>query len=313
MCSDLGDAFGMADSLNELSGVAYEQGDYATVCALLEEVQVTLAVHPLLDNKFFRIGALYALGTIARQQVDNQSAIAYFAQSLALARDAGAQALVVQACQQLGILTQQQGDNIQAIVYLRTSLELAWAAMGHIENIMSLVGCLAVAAYQQQWARAAWLAGAIETLYITLDCSFEPLQQADYARAVTPVRIRRSKPVVAEAWAQGQTMTLEQTIAYALTHVLATPLTIETKAATILTIRELAPSAAQPPAYPVGLTERELEVLRLLAQRLTYAEIANKLIISRRTVNAHVTSIYSKLGVTTREAATHFALDHHLV
>jgi DNA-binding CsgD family transcriptional regulator len=54
-------------------------------------------------------------------------------------------------------------------------------------------------------------------------------------------------------------------------------------------------------------------VLRLLVQRLTYAEIADKLIISRRTVNAHVTSIYGKLGVMAREAAIRFAVEHHLV
>lgn len=65
--------------------------------------------------------------------------------------------------------------------------------------------------------------------------------------------------------------------------------------------------------YPAGLTAREVEVLRLLAQRFTYPQIAEKLVISRRTVNAHVTSIYSKLGVTAREAAIRFALEHHLI
>jgi DNA-binding NarL/FixJ family response regulator len=74
-----------------------------------------------------------------------------------------------------------------------------------------------------------------------------------------------------------------------------------------------APVAPIPPTYPAGLTAREVEVLRLLAQGLTYAQIADKLIISRRTVNGHVTSIYSKLGVTTRATATRFAVEHNLV
>jgi DNA-binding CsgD family transcriptional regulator len=72
----------------------------------------------------------------------------------------------------------------------------------------------------------------------------------------------------------------------------------------------VAPAA---PAYPAGLTTREVEVLRLLAQGLTYAQIAENLIITRRTVNGHVTSIYSKLGVNGRAAATRFAAEHHLV
>jgi DNA-binding CsgD family transcriptional regulator len=61
------------------------------------------------------------------------------------------------------------------------------------------------------------------------------------------------------------------------------------------------------------LTEREREVLRLVAQGLSDAQVANILIISPRTVNAHLRSIYSKLNVTSRHAATLFALEHHLV
>ena len=63
----------------------------------------------------------------------------------------------------------------------------------------------------------------------------------------------------------------------------------------------------------MGLTAREVDVLRLLAQGLTDAEIAQQLIVSPRTVNAHLTSIYSKLQVNSRAAATRFAIEHHLV
>lgn len=64
---------------------------------------------------------------------------------------------------------------------------------------------------------------------------------------------------------------------------------------------------------PAGLTGREIEVLRLLVQGLTYAQIADQLVVSRRTVNAHATSIYSKLGVTSRAMATRLAVEQHLV
>jgi DNA-binding NarL/FixJ family response regulator len=67
-----------------------------------------------------------------------------------------------------------------------------------------------------------------------------------------------------------------------------------------------------PPALPAGLTTREVEVLRLLTQGLTYAQIAEHLVISRRTVNSHLTSIYSKLGVTSRAAAARLAGDYRL-
>jgi DNA-binding NarL/FixJ family response regulator len=60
------------------------------------------------------------------------------------------------------------------------------------------------------------------------------------------------------------------------------------------------------------LTERELEVLRLVATGMTNVQIAEHLVISPRTVNAHLNSIYGKIGVATRSAATRFAADHGL-
>jgi DNA-binding NarL/FixJ family response regulator len=66
------------------------------------------------------------------------------------------------------------------------------------------------------------------------------------------------------------------------------------------------------PTYPDGLTAREVEVLRLLAGGLTDVQIAEKLVLSPGTVHAHISSIYSKLGVTSRSAATRYAIEHHL-
>jgi DNA-binding NarL/FixJ family response regulator len=63
----------------------------------------------------------------------------------------------------------------------------------------------------------------------------------------------------------------------------------------------------------IDLTGRELEVLRLVAQGLTDAEVGRQLVISPRTVNGHLTSIYSKLGVSSRTAATRFAIENHLI
>ncbi len=67
------------------------------------------------------------------------------------------------------------------------------------------------------------------------------------------------------------------------------------------------------PSNPNVLTERELEVLRLVARGLSNAQVAELLVISPRTINAHLRSIYSKLGITSRHAATLFALERHLI
>lgn len=60
-------------------------------------------------------------------------------------------------------------------------------------------------------------------------------------------------------------------------------------------------------AQSLRLTEREVEVLGLLVVGLTNKEIAERLVLSHRTVQAHLYSIFSKLNVTTRSAATRMA------
>lgn len=61
-----------------------------------------------------------------------------------------------------------------------------------------------------------------------------------------------------------------------------------------------------------GLTPRELDVLRLVAQGLTDAEVAERLFLSRRTVSSHLTSIYTKLDVSNRAAATRWAIENEV-
>ncbi len=63
---------------------------------------------------------------------------------------------------------------------------------------------------------------------------------------------------------------------------------------------------------PFGLTAREAEVLRLVAQGLSNLDIADRLSLSRRTIEQHQRSAYDKLGVENRTAATAFAIDHGL-
>ena len=61
------------------------------------------------------------------------------------------------------------------------------------------------------------------------------------------------------------------------------------------------------------LTPRQIEVLRLVARGMTNAEIADSLFLSRRTVHAHLRSIFHKLEVGHRSAATRFAIQHGLL
>jgi DNA-binding NarL/FixJ family response regulator len=100
------------------------------------------------------------------------------------------------------------------------------------------------------------------------------------------------------AWAAGQALPLEQALAEALA------LGAAAESAMTLSTQSL---------YPAGLTTREVEVLCLVAQGLTNAQVAAQLVISPRTVNTHLSGIYRKLGTSSRAVATRFAVEHGLV
>ena len=67
------------------------------------------------------------------------------------------------------------------------------------------------------------------------------------------------------------------------------------------------------PSRPSGLTERELDVLRLVAQGRTNREIADALFLSEHTVRRHLQNVFGRLGVSSRAAAVAFAVQHDLV
>ena len=65
--------------------------------------------------------------------------------------------------------------------------------------------------------------------------------------------------------------------------------------------------------WPAGLSDREVEVLRLISRGNSNREVADLLVISPKTVGRHVENIYAKVGVSTRAGATMFAVQHDLV
>ena len=72
-------------------------------------------------------------------------------------------------------------------------------------------------------------------------------------------------------------------------------------------------SAPAPKEESAGLSEREVEVLRLVAGGLTDSQVASRLYLSPRTVGQHLRSIYRKLGVPTRAAAAKEAVERSLI
>jgi DNA-binding NarL/FixJ family response regulator len=72
-------------------------------------------------------------------------------------------------------------------------------------------------------------------------------------------------------------------------------------------------SPPRAPRWPADLTDREVEVLRLIARGGSNREVAERLFISAKTVGRHVENVYTKIGVSSRAAAAVFAMEHRLL
>jgi DNA-binding CsgD family transcriptional regulator len=167
----------------------------------------------------------------------------------------------------------------------------------------SLEGLAIVVAAQGQlvWATRLW--GAAEVHREAIGAPLPPVERPAYERNVATTRSKLGDKTFTAAWAEGRTMEPEQALAAQAPVTFPQPLSAK---------QSTTPPSKPTATYPDGLTAREVEVLRLLAQGLTDAQIAEQLVISPRTVNNHLTSIYQKIQVSSRSAATRYAIDHGL-
>jgi DNA-binding CsgD family transcriptional regulator len=153
--------------------------------------------------------------------------------------------------------------------------------------------CLAfIAVREKRDEQAARWLGAAERIREASHAEMTLPEQEEYQSEVAILRGRMNPNDFRSSWSEGQVLPFQQVIAE-VEQLLAPPL---------VKIRD-----------PNALTPRELDVLRLLAQGLSDAQIAEKLVVSRRTVTTHLTVIYYKFGVNSRSAAIRYALDHELV
>jgi predicted ATPase/DNA-binding CsgD family transcriptional regulator len=293
-----------------LGQVCFAQGEVARAGTLVEEgLAQARATH-------YQIGVAcssYLLGRFALALSDVTRAGSCFEESLSIFEDLGLQANSAQVLSWLAGIALVQGERAKAVSLCERSIAL-FRQMDDKEGIalgLQQWGCLVARRGVAIWAALLW--GAAETLGgatrgfrpFDLFTLFTALgEHADYKRMMAAVRAKLGEQVFAAAWAEGRAMTPEQAIAEQA-HLLV-PDRADTKARTNQ-------HEGFAPAYPNDLTEREVEVLRLVARGLTDAQVAESLVISPRTVNAHLRSIYSKLNITSRHAATLFALEQHLI
>ncbi|MCL4258408.1 MAG: tetratricopeptide repeat protein [Anaerolineales bacterium] len=296
------DTWHIAETLQRLGDLARLQGEYERADTLCQE---SLGLWRKLGNKGGIAETLNLLGETAQLQGDHQQATSFFMESLALLRALGSQRITARVLHNLGQAARNENDHERA-----TALYLESLALNHeIEYTPGIADCLvglaAVAAATDSAERAAQLLGTAEPHLDTIRGYMPLTDRTDYDDTMAAVRAQLDDAVFTAAFAQGRALSLEQAIAYAQ----AQPRPHEPGTALL----KPASTALVIVANPAGLTGREVEVLRLVAQGLTDAQVAEQLVISPRTVNGHLRSIYSKLDVSSRTAAVHYAVTHHLV
>ena len=321
-----------------LGNVLVYQGDYAQAHALLEEIRVrskeagdveyhaaslmVLGMALLLEGDLARahvyleecltvsreVGykrnlglAILFLAMEACVQGDGARARSLLEESQVLLKEAGGRGRMAEVFATQGLIFFSEGDYPAARGRLEESLKLSLELDNKWTSAWCLEGLAAVAATQGEPVRAVWFMSAAQALRESIGTPLPSLSQGIHELTFTTTRSQLREQAFDAAWAEGQTMTPEQ--------ILLSPEPMSVPEPPLTAPSSLA-VAAQPHA---GLTERELGVLRLLAQGLTSAQIAERLVIGRVAVNSHVRSIYSKLGITSRSAATRYALEHHLL
>jgi DNA-binding CsgD family transcriptional regulator len=259
-----------------------------------------------VDDEAFKPMVLVLQGQMHLQQQEQNQAREKFAESLVILKEKSedwwptAEALIG-----LARVVAYQGEVEEARALYQESLDLVARTTGCQEFIpTSLEGLANVAMAQDEPVWAARLWGAAEALREAIGTPLPPVDRADYEAAIIAARTSLGEKAFTTAWAQGSTMTPEQALAAQGPAEMPLPTPTEPPSA---------PPAQTTPTYPAGLTTREVEVLRLLAKGLTDAQIAEQLVISPRTVNNHLTSIYSRIQVSSRSAATRYAIEHHLI
>jgi non-specific serine/threonine protein kinase len=210
---EVGDRHGIADALAWLGNLAYDQGDFTAAYPLYTE---SLTIYRELGNRANISNMLSSLGGIASEQRAYPQARALLEESLAISRELDDRPGMVATLSNLGNTAYRQGDYAAAQRRLHESLSLA-QELGDKSSITIALETLAyVAVAQGEAEQAARLFGAAENLRTVTASPLPPSEQEEYARLVAEAHTDLGEEAFAEAWAQGQSMTLEQALTYAL-------------------------------------------------------------------------------------------------
>lgn len=290
------DPMGLAHTLIRRTVAALRQRDYPHVRALLEEAW-TLARE--VDDKIITAWIHGYLGEVAWLEEQNiDQAKMHFEMCLSLFREVQFEggARFMRVC--LAQAERATGNYKRAqALYEKLLVSMQESSSEHENVDVAIAGLAGIAAAQGKLERAARLLGAVNRSVLPFYWSHFP-EIFNFDNDLASVRAQLGDKTLAAAWAVGQVMTREQVIAYALQESEGPLVTAPSDGSDEETLQQISQET-----FSDSLTERELEILRLVANGFSNREIARKLIFSLGTVKWYLHQIYSKLGVSSRTQA----------
>ena len=279
----LGDEQRVALMLDRLAIVVWFQGDDARARELVEE---SLARFRRVEDDAGTALALVDLGLIALSEGDQAAARPLLEKSLTSFRDLGDRRNIGKALYALGDLARATGDVRRAAARYDESLAIAVEVGARWFTTLCLERLAGIAAATADPLRAARLFGTADALRGDIGAPMSPYFRTLYDRDLAAARARVDETRFAEAWEEGRSMPLQRAI----------------DAARVT-------ERSAPAVGADELTAREVDILRLVASGRSDAQVAQELVVSLRTVHSHLRSVYRKLGVHSRTAATRHALE----
>ncbi|MFL5759248.1 MAG: LuxR C-terminal-related transcriptional regulator [Thermomicrobiales bacterium] len=303
---EIADNKGIASTLYSLGVAAEDRGDYDRAMSLLTE---TAARAEELGDHRTRTFALLHLGIVAYGQGDLQAAVAYSETGISLARaiESTLGGLLGTFC--LALVATDRGEHARAASHYREVVDWLDAAgvfgetwprrsADSVGRTLAAIATLAVGHGQTE--RAARLFGAAAADYEAIGQAPALPERDLFERATDRAKRKLGASAFQAVFATGQTMTPVEARA-------------DIEAALALPDEASFAQDEGPLAATLGLTSREHDILRLLAQGRTDKEIGAALFISSHTVTGHVAHILAKLDVPNRTSAANYAVRHGLV
>jgi predicted ATPase/DNA-binding CsgD family transcriptional regulator len=296
------DPTAIAQALTYLGTRAVYAGELAEAVRLLREAQTHWET---LGDSFFLGLTLNFLGTARLAQGDQEEAEQLKTEALELFEASGGIGFAGTAHVALASIVWQRDNLLQAVRHVRAGIEGSLALRDRRLLSSGVRAALVFMGEHIHLDQRMRLLGASDALSLVTGGTVVRQQEPAYA-LIAELREQLERGEWAAPYRQGRTLSLSEvgTLVLAL---------LDEVAQRLATVSNSPDTSQQQRPSATPLSERELEVLRLVAQGLSSKAIARRLSIFPSTVNHHLTSVFTKLSVDTRAQAVAVATQRGLL